>query len=184
MNLLINGLITGAVFAIAASGLVVTYSTSGVFNFAHGALGMLCAYVYWDVRVNKAWPAPVALAFVLLLFAPALGALLYRIVIRGIQDTSEVVKLVVPISVLLALIATANWIWKPDNPHSLQPFFGPDHKVTVFGVVLLWHDLTILLVAIALAIALRVLLYRARVGVSMRAVVDDRHLLEPPTRAR
>src|SRR5437868_5621681 len=96
MNLLINGLITGAVFAIAASGLVVTYSTSGVFNFAHGALGMLCAYVYWDVRVNKAWPAPVALAFVLLLFA----------------------------------------------------------------------------------IALRVLLYRTRVGVSMRAVVDDRHLLE------
>src|SRR6476620_10560434 len=70
MNLLINGLITGAVFAIAASGLVVTYSTSGVFNFAHGALGMLCAYVYWDLRVNDAhtwpllptgtWPAPLA----------------------------------------------------------------------------------------------------------------------------
>jgi branched-chain amino acid transport system permease protein len=178
MNLLINGLITGAVFAIAASGLVVTYSTSGVFNFAHGALGMLCAYVYWDVRVNKAWPAPLALAFVLLVFAPGLGALLYRVVIRGIQDTSEVVKLVVPISVLLALIATANWIWKPDNPHSLQPFFGPDHKVTVLGVVLLWHDVTILFVAIALAIALRVLLYRTRIGVSMRAVVDDRHLLE------
>ena len=58
MNLLINGLITGAVFAIAASGLVVTYSTSGVFNFAHGALGMLCAYVYWDLRVNDnhSWP--------------------------------------------------------------------------------------------------------------------------------
>ena len=58
MNLLINGLITGAVFAIAASGLVVTYSTSGVFNFAHGALGMLCAYVYWDLRVNNShtWP--------------------------------------------------------------------------------------------------------------------------------
>jgi branched-subunit amino acid ABC-type transport system permease component len=178
MNLLINGLVTGAVFAIAASGLVVTYSTSGVFNFAHGALGMLCAYVYWDVRVNKAWPAPIALAFVLLLFAPALGALLYRVVIRGIQDTSEVVKLVVPISVLLALIATANWIWKPDNPHSIQPFFGPDNKVVVFGVVLLWHDITILVVAVALAVGLRLLLYRTRVGVSMRAVVDDRHLLE------
>ena len=188
MNLLINGLITGAVFAIAASGLVVTYSTSGVFNFAHGALGMLCAYVYWDLRVNDAhtwpllpkgtWPAPLALAFVLLVFAPALGALLYRVVIRGIQDTSEVVKLVVPISVLLALIATANWVWKPNNPHSLQPFFGADHKVTVFGVVLLWHDITILVVAIALAIFLRFLLYRTRVGVSMRAVVDDRSLLE------
>jgi branched-chain amino acid transport system permease protein len=188
MNLLINGLITGAVFAIAASGLVVTYSTSGVFNFAHGALGMLCAYVYWDLRVNDDhhwpllphghWPAPLALGFVLFVFAPLVGALLYRVVIRGLQETSEIVKLVVPISVLLALIALANWIWKTDNPHSIQPFFGADHKVTVFGVVLLWHDITILFVAIALAVGLRVLLYRTRVGVSMRAVVDDRPLLE------
>src|SRR5437868_4071354 len=188
MNLLINGLITGAVFAIAASGLVVTYSTSGVFNFAHGALGMLCAYIYWDLRVNNdhhwpllprgPWPAPVALAFVLLVVAPLIGALLYRVVIRGLQETSEIVKLVVPISVLLALIGLANWVWKPDNPHSIQPFFGADHKVTVFGVVLLWHDITILIVAVALAIGLRILLYRTRVGVSMRAVVDDRPLLE------
>src|ERR1700722_3034529 len=187
MNLLINGLITGAVFAIAASGLVVTYSTSGVFNFAHGALGMLCAYVYWDLRVNDnhswplpkgAWPAPLALAFVLLVFAPLIGALLYRVVIRGLQDTSEIVKLVVPISVLLAAIGLANWVWKPIDSHSIQPFFGADNKVTVFGVVLLWHDLTILIVAIALAVGLRLLLYRSRIGVSMRAVVDDRRLLE------
>jgi len=188
MNLLINGLITGAVFAIAASGLVVTYSTSGVFNFAHGALGMLSAYVYWDLRVNDAhswpllpkgpWPAPLALGFVLLVFAPLLGALLYRVVIRGLQDTSEIVKLVVPISVLLAAIGLANWVWKPTESHSIQPFFGADHHVTWFGVVLLWHDLTILVVAIALAVGLRVLLYRTRVGVSMRAVVDDRPLVE------
>ncbi len=178
MTLLINGLIAGAVFAIAASGLVVTYSTSGVFNFAHGALGMLCAYVYWDARVNHGWPAPLALVAVLLVFAPALGALLYRTIIRGLEGTSEIVKIVVPISVLLACVALANWIWKPDNPHSIQPFFGADHKVTVFGVVLLWHDITILIVAIALAIGLRALLYRTRTGVAMRAVVDDRHLLE------
>jgi branched-chain amino acid transport system permease protein len=188
MNLLINGLITGAVFAIAASGLVVTYSTSGVFNFAHGALGMLCAYVYWDLRVNDShtwpllpkgvWPAPLALAFVLLVFAPLLGAVLYRVVIRGLQGTSEIVKLVIPISVLLAAIGLANWIWKPTDSHSIQPFFGADHKVTWFGVVLLWHDLTIFFVAVALAIGLRLLLYRTRVGVSMRAVVDDRPLLE------
>src|SRR5258708_5294966 len=188
MNLLINGLITGAVFAIAASGLVVTYSTSRVFNFAHGAIGMLCSYVYWDLRVNDdhhwpllpkgAWPAPLALAVVVGVIGRLIGALMYRVVIRGLQDTSEIVKLVVPISVLLAIIALANWVWKTDNPHSIQPFFGADHKVTVFGVVLLWHDITILIVAVALALGLRVLLYRTRVGVSMRAVVDDGPLRE------
>jgi len=188
VNLLVNGLVTGAVFAIAASGLVVTYSTSGIFNFAHGALGMFCAYVYWDLRYDDHhpwpllpkghWPAPLALAAVLLVVAPLMGALLYRVVIRGLHGTPELVKLVVPISVLLALISLANWIWKPSVPHSIQPFFGSDHKVTVFGVVLLWHDLCVLGVAVALAAGLRLLLYRTRTGVSMRAVVDDRPLLE------
>ena len=188
MNLLINGLITGAVFAIAASGLVVTYSTSGIFNFAHGAMGMFCAYLYWDLRVNDhhTWPllphghlpAPVALAVVLLVVAPALGAFLYLVVMRGLDDASETVKLVVPVSVLLGLISLANWIWNPQVNHSIQPFFGADHKVTLFGVVLLWHDLTVLAIAAALAIALRLLLYHTRTGVSMRAVVDDRSLLE------
>lgn len=178
MNLLVNGLVTGAVFAIAACGLVVTYSTSGIFNFAHGALGMFCAYVYWTLRYDQHWPAPLALAMVLLVMAPAIGAALYQVVIRGLGDASEVVKLVVPISVLLAAISLANWIWKPDRPHTIQPFFGADHQVTVFGVVLLWHDLTVVAVAISLALALRLLLYRTRTGVAMRAVVDDRALVE------
>ncbi|CAN5719058.1 hypothetical protein BH10ACT1_BH10ACT1_05970 [soil metagenome] len=178
MNLLVNGLVTGAVFAIAACGLVVTYSTSGIFNFAHGALGMFCAYAYWTLRYDQHWPAPLALAMVLLVIAPLLGAALYQVVIRGLGDASEVVKLVVPISVLLATISLANWIWKPDRPHTIQPFFGADHQVTLFGVVLLWHDLTVVAVAIGLAIGLRLLLYRTRTGVAMRAVVDDRSLVE------
>ena len=59
------GLVTGAIYAVAASGLVLTYTTSGFFNFAHGAVGMLAAFTYWQVRVDWGWPAPVALVFVL-----------------------------------------------------------------------------------------------------------------------
>lgn len=188
MTVLVSGLVTGAIFAIAASGLVLTYSTSGIFNFAHGALGMFCAYVYWDLRVNNdrrwpllpdgRWPAPLALAFVLLVFAPALGALLHRVVIDGLEGTAEIVKLVVPISMVLAFISLANWVWKPGVSRTIQPFFGADHTVTVLGTVLLWHDLSVLVVAAGLALGLRVLLYRTRTGISMRAVVDDRSLLE------
>ena len=43
----IAGLVTGAVYGIAASGLVLTYTTSGIFNFAQGAIAMLAAYAYW-----------------------------------------------------------------------------------------------------------------------------------------
>ena len=72
------GLSTTAIFALAASGLVLTYTTTGVFNFAHGAIGMLGAFSYWQLHVAWGWPVPLALAGVLLVGAPALGLLIER----------------------------------------------------------------------------------------------------------
>ena len=42
----ILGLAAAGVYAVAASGLVVTYTTTGIFNFAHGAVGMIAAYTW------------------------------------------------------------------------------------------------------------------------------------------
>jgi D-alanyl-lipoteichoic acid acyltransferase DltB (MBOAT superfamily) len=63
----IYALTAGSIYAIAASGLVVTYTTSGVFNFAQGAIGMIMAFLYWEVRINRGWPAWIALVFVVLI---------------------------------------------------------------------------------------------------------------------
>lgn len=53
----IVALVLGSVYAIAASGLVLTYNTSGIFNFAHGAQAMLGgAFAYWQLRYG--WGLP------------------------------------------------------------------------------------------------------------------------------
>ena len=57
----IFGLVTGGIYSIAASGLVVTYTTSGIFNFAHGAMAMIGAFTYWQLRFDWGWPAPIAI---------------------------------------------------------------------------------------------------------------------------
>ena len=44
LTILVFGLTSAAIYAVAASGLVLTYTTSGIFNFAHGAIGMLAAF--------------------------------------------------------------------------------------------------------------------------------------------
>ncbi len=41
LTLTVIGFSTAGIFAVAASGLVLTYATTGIFNFAHGAIGML-----------------------------------------------------------------------------------------------------------------------------------------------
>src|SRR5437867_1312603 len=68
------GLCTAGIYAIAASGLVLTYTTTGVFNFAHGAIGMLGAFTYWQLKVDWGLPTPLAVAIVLLVIAPLFGA--------------------------------------------------------------------------------------------------------------
>ena len=47
------GVATGAIYALTASGLVVTYQTTGIFNFAHGAIGMLVAFQMFATRVSQ-----------------------------------------------------------------------------------------------------------------------------------
>ena len=176
----ILGLVTGGVFGIAAAGLVVTYTTSGIFNFAHGAIAMLAAFAYWQVRFDWGWPAPLALIAVLGIAAPVLGALLYGVVMRGLRGTSEVTRIVVPVSVMLGFLALATWIWDPTppTPRLFLMFFGADKTVSIAGVNLTWHELLAVVLAGVIALALRFLFFRTRNGVAMRAVVDDPDLLE------
>ncbi|HEY6414637.1 MAG TPA: ABC transporter permease, partial [Acidimicrobiales bacterium] len=172
--------VTGGVFGIAAAGLVVTYTTSGIFNFAHGAIAMLAAFAYWQVRFDWGWPAPLALLAVLGIAAPVLGALLYGVVMRGLRGTSEVTRIVVPVSVMLGFLALATWIWDPTppTPRLFLMFFGADKTVSIAGVNLTWHELLAVALAGVIALALRFLFFRTRNGVAMRAVVDDPDLLE------
>jgi branched-chain amino acid transport system permease protein len=174
----ITGLVTGAVYGIAASGLVLTYTTSGIFNFAQGALAMLGAFGYWQFRYGWNWPAPVALILVLLILAPLIGALLYVGIMRGLRNTAEVTKIVVTVSVMLGIIALAQWIWSPTTPRNDIPFFGESAKFKFLGVYVTDHEAIALGAAVLIAVGMRYLFQRTRTGVAMRAVVDNPALLE------
>ena len=174
------GLVTGGVYGIAASGLVVTYTTSGIFNFAHGAVAMLAAFSYWQMRFGWGWPAPVALVVVLGVLAPLLGAALYGVVMRGLRGTSEVARIVVPVSVMLGFLALSTWVWDPTprSPRLFLMFFGADRTISIGGVNVAWHEAAALVIACVVALGLRFLFFSTRTGVAMRAVVDDPDLLE------
>jgi branched-chain amino acid transport system permease protein len=171
----ILGITTGAIYAVAASGLVVTYTTSGIFNFAHGAMGMLAAFTYWELRINRDWPAPLALIAVIFVLAPLAGAFIERVLMRGLEGVSQATSMVVTIGLMLGLIGLANTIWKPRD-RQLAEFWGGKRAFELSGVVINWHQITTIVVAALVAIGLRLLLYRTRLGVAMRAQVDDRGL--------
>jgi branched-chain amino acid transport system permease protein len=177
VRLTIIGLTTASIFALAASGLVLTYTTTGIFNFAHGAIGMLGAFAYWQIHVDWGWPAPVSLVLVLLVLAPGLGLLIERVIMRGLTDAPETVRIVVTISLLVFLLGMGLWIWSPQEPHQPGVLFRGD-RLDLFGVRVSWHQASAFVVAGLVAVGLRLLLHRTRPGLDMRASVDSRPLAQ------
>ncbi len=172
----IAGLATAGIYAITASGLTLTYTTTGIFNWSHGAIGMLAAYAYWQMHIGWGWPALLSWFVCLCVLAPLLGIILEAGVMRRLDGTSEAAKLVVTLALALSMVAVAQWVWSPLTYRALPPLFSND--TLVLGTIRIsYNDLTILIIALVVAIGLRVFLYRTRLGVTMRAVVDDRTLI-------
>lgn len=185
LALTITGLITGCIYAISASGLVVTYTTSGVFNFAHGAVGMIAAFTYWTLSVQLQWPAPVAVVVTLFVVAPLMGALIERLLIRPLGPGTPALSVNVTLGLLLLLVGVASTVWNPATARRV-PLFFDGQQVTILGTSVSWHQLVVVICAVAVAVGLRLLLFRTRAGVSLRAVVDDPALVgltgAPPAR--
>jgi branched-chain amino acid transport system permease protein len=171
----VAGLVMGCIYALTACGLVVTYTTSGIFNFAHGAVGMVAAFAYWELSVARGLPGPVALALVVLVLAPALGVAVERLLLRRLAGASLEVTLTVTVGLLLFLIGLVHTVWEPTTTYRVPAFFFGE-QVTVAGVVLTAHQLVIVVAAVLVAGGLWAFLHVSRTGVTLRAVVDDREL--------
>lgn len=169
------GLFSGAAYAIAASGLVLTYTTTRVFNIAHGALGMVMSFVFWDFSVRQGLPVWLSLVLVLLVVAPAVGWLLQRFVTRGLGEGPVSVALVVTVGLLVGCIGFATQIWPPEA-RSVLPFF-PTTSFELGGVIVTGHQLLTIVLSAATALGLYLLLNRTRIGTAMRASVDNPELL-------
>jgi branched-chain amino acid transport system permease protein len=175
ISALVVGISLGSIYAIAASGIVVTYTTSGIFNFAQGAIGMFMAFVYWQLRVDWHLPAPIALILAVFVIAPLIGAAIERILMRHLVDSTLVVQLVVTVGLMLFFMGLTVLLWDPAEGRSINFFFGTE-GFQIGDTFVLWHRFITIMVAIGIALFLRLLLYRSRIGVTMRAVVDNRTL--------
>lgn len=170
------GIAVGSLYAMYATGLVVVYTTTGIFNFAQGAIGVFGAFLFWELQVNRGWHTLLALFFVVLVFAPALGILLDVVLMRRLRTAPLVVQLMATVALMVLLLSLTGEIWEQDTTRTVNHFFGVESGIEIFGVNIPWHRLITIFTAIGLAIGLSLLLFKSRLGVAMRAVVDNREL--------
>ncbi|MCW2791253.1 MAG: amino acid/amide transporter rane protein 2, family / amino acid/amide transporter [Nocardioides sp.] len=175
LSFTILGLFTGAAYAIAASGLVLTYTTTRVFNIAHGAFGMVMAFTFWDFSQRQGMPVWLALFLVLGVVAPGTGWFIQRFVTRGLGEGPVSVALVVTVGLFVGCIGMAQQIWPP-AARTVPPFF-PASGLEVAGTYVTAHQIITIVLSAVVALLLYLLLNRTRIGTAMRASVDNPDLL-------
>jgi branched-subunit amino acid ABC-type transport system permease component len=171
---IVVGLTAGSVYGIAGMGLVLTYKTSGVFNFAHGAVAAIGAYVFYSLHVQHGLAWPLALAVCLGVAAPLAGLALERIA-RLLAGSTATSRIVASVGLLLAIQGGATVIYGAQIRSF--PQFLPRSTFSVGGTSVGWDQLTVMVVAAGSALGLFLFFRRTRLGLAMQAVVDDPDLL-------
>lgn len=193
LSLVVAGAISGGLYALMASGLVLTYQTSGIFNLGHGAVAFVVALVYFELNQPTA-EGGLGLAIVpaaaisILVVAPLLGLALDAVLFRRMSRAPVTARLVGTVGLLIALPAAAlltiralNTLLGADMPNVAgdagvrPPGVGPTPAESwsiIQGVSVDSDQIAIVIVAALAAIGLWVLMRRTRLGLETRAGVD------------
>ena len=176
----IPGVPYGCAYALFAVGLVLTYQTTGVFNFAFGAQAFASAFIFFILVQNAGLPLWLAFLIAVVIGAPLLGLAFDRFLFRKIANTNTTAKVVTGIALLVGIPALLPVIFGNQtlyNPPTI--LFNQDNVYfTLSGYPVNGHDLSVVVVtAVALAAVLLLMRFTA-LGLYMRAAVESRRLVQ------
>ena len=170
LQLAINGISVGAIYALVALGLTLTYKATEVLNFAHGDLLMLASFIGWGLIVGFAWPFWLALPATIALVAAA-TTLLERGVMRRIAGQPQFAGVMLTIGLAFMIRGAVSMGFGPESRKFETPFSG---HTTHFGpLVIADLNLAILGAVLAVTVALFIFLARTSLGVAIQAASQD-----------
>ena len=171
LALALSGLPLGAMYALQAMGIVLVYKTSGVFNFAQGAIGMAAAFVASGLGVSLGLPTWLAVVGAVAMGA-GLGVVMERLTIRPAKGTLP--RTIITLGWLLALQGLVGLVFGTELGRRPVTLFSPDAALTIpsLATAFGWDQVGVLLTALVVAGGLGVFFRRSPLGVAMRAVSD------------
>ena len=165
------GLGLGAMYSLASQGLIVIYRGSGVLNFAQGAIGMMGAYVFFELRVTLNLPYLLAAAGGIA-FSVLVGALSQLLIMRRLNRASPLTRVVATLGLLLTLQSIA--VLRYGGRATFVPQDLPLGSFNFTTSIILTFDRAIMLfIAIVLTGVLWWTYRRTRFGLSTNAVAEN-----------
>lgn len=185
LNALINGITLGALYFLVASGFTLIFGLMKNVNLAHGSLYMLGGYIGYEVATGTGWWL---FAFVAAFIVVGLLGIVLQFVVFRRMEGDDLKQTLVTIGISIVLADLMLWFWGGDFYQILAPEWlsGPVDLPLVTAVksngdaVFLKYPavrLVILLAAIVIGVGMWLMLNRTRLGMLVRAGVDDRDML-------
>jgi branched-subunit amino acid ABC-type transport system permease component len=174
----LSGLTAAMFLFLIASGLSLIFGVLRVLNFAHGSFYMLGAYLAYQVvqwagtAPGRFWVATLGAAVGI----AVLGGLVERLLLRHLYRREELYQLLFTYALVLILSDAAKVTWGTGQLSVTRP---PEltGAVRVFGTLIPYYNLFILLLGPAIALVFWLVLYRTRAGRLIRAAALDREML-------
>ena len=168
MTTIWTGLSVGAVYALVALGYNVVFLSSGALNFANASLIMVGVFItYWAVETEH---LPFGVAVLIAAAAVTVVAVVQeRIAVRPVTSMDGLLVTTVGSATILSGVAQV--IWGSDPLH--VPFVGSPNAIKVLGGRVLADELSLIVVAVALSVAVWVALRRTMMGLAFLAASED-----------
>jgi branched-chain amino acid transport system permease protein len=125
---IIQGLLLGGVYALAASGLTLVFGVMNVINVAHGALLILAAYITWQLWLH----AGIDPLLAILITTPAMfaiGWLIYRLTIQRIRNAPASMSVLLTFAIALIIEGSIGLAWKGIFRSVTPSYFDESFKV-------------------------------------------------------
>jgi branched-chain amino acid transport system permease protein len=185
---LVNGVTTGALYALVALGFTMVYGVLKLLNFAHGDLYMVGAYVGFFViqwfggPTKVSIPVPLLLVIMFVLAAVLVGGLgvaMERFAYRPLRNAPRIAPLITAIGVSFFLESSALLLFGAQyRVYNTAEFISLSSGIQIGSVTIDSVQIMVLVLAALLTVGLRLLINRTRLGRQMRAVAVDREAAE------
>ncbi len=171
LQLVIAGLATGAIYALAAIGFTLLWQTSQTINFAQGEFVMLPAFFALVAMNWLGWPFWLSCLVAILVSILLLGMVFKVIVVDPMLKQGVLPLVISTIALGLLLREGAKDFYSAEAQPF--PYIFPDRQVSVLGVQLSLSQIGVLLIALAVIAALQLFLSRTRTGRQMQATAQN-----------
>jgi branched-chain amino acid transport system permease protein len=185
VNALINGITLGGLYFLVASGFTLIFGLMKNTNLAHGSLYMLGGYIGYDVAVTTGWWL---LSFVVAFVIVGLVGVVLQYVVFRRMEGEDLKQTLVTIGISIVMADLMLWYWGGDFYQILAPpwLSGPVTVPIITAVkssgeaVYLKYPIVRLVIfaaAMVIGVLMWLVLNRTRIGMLIRAGVDDRDML-------